>query len=65
MKQGIHPELFPVTVKCSCDNSFVTRSTKKEITPTLCSSCHPYFTGHQKFIDQAGRIEKFKKKFGQ
>jgi large subunit ribosomal protein L31 len=63
MKTGIHPKLFNVEVKCSCGNSFVTRSAKSEIHPTLCSSCHPFFTGQQKYIDTAGRIEKFQKKF--
>lgn len=63
MKTGIHPKLFQVEVKCSCGNAFMTRSTKSEIHPTLCSSCHPFFTGNQKFIDTAGRIEKFQKKF--
>lgn len=63
MKTGIHPELFKVEVKCSCGTSFVTRSTKKELTPTLCSGCHPFFTGQQKFVDTAGRIEKFQKKY--
>ncbi len=63
MKTDIHPKIFNVEVKCSCGNSFHTRSTKQEIHPTLCSSCHPFFTGQQKFIDTAGRIEKFQKKF--
>lgn len=64
MKQGIHPEMFAVTVKCSCGHSFETRSTEKEIRPTLCSACHPFFTGQQKFVDTAGRIDKFRKKYG-
>ncbi|MFA5998718.1 MAG: 50S ribosomal protein L31 [Candidatus Babeliales bacterium] len=63
MKQGIHPELFAVDVKCTCEHSFITRSTKKEIRSTLCSKCHPFFTGQQRFVDTAGRIEKFRKKF--
>lgn len=63
MKSKIHPELFKVNVACSCGASFVTRSTRKEINPTLCSSCHPFFTGQQKYVDTAGRIEKFKKRF--
>ncbi|MBP9765214.1 50S ribosomal protein L31 [Candidatus Babeliales bacterium] len=63
MKQNIHPELFKVTISCSCGNSFMTRSTKSEIHPTLCSSCHPFFTGQQKYVDTAGRIEKFKKRY--
>ncbi|OGB86020.1 50S ribosomal protein L31 [candidate division TM6 bacterium RIFCSPHIGHO2_12_FULL_38_8] len=63
MKTGIHPKLFKVEVKCSCGNTFVTRSAREIIHPTLCSSCHPLFTGQQKYIDTAGRIEKFQKKF--
>lgn len=63
MKKGIHPELYEVTVHCACGNTFKTHSTSKEIRSTLCASCHPFFTGTQKFVDTAGRIEKFKKKY--
>lgn len=63
MKPGIHPELHTVTVHCACGNAFQTRSTKKDIRMTLCSACHPFFTGTQKFVDTAGRIEKFEKKY--
>ncbi len=63
MKSKIHPVLFPVNVACSCGNSFKTRSTRKEINPTLCSSCHPFFSGQQKYIDTASRIKKFKQRF--
>jgi len=63
MKKDIHPKLFDVKVMCSCGNSFDTRAAIKEIKPTLCSSCHPYFTGQEKFLDTAGRIDKFKKKY--
>lgn len=62
-KTGIHPKLHVVNVTCSCGSSFVTRSAKAELHPTLCSSCHPFFTGQQKFVDTAGRIEKFQKRF--
>jgi len=66
MKENIHPRYEEVTVKCHCGNSFVTRSTQaKEITTEICSQCHPYFTGKQKLIDTAGRIERFRKKYGQ
>ncbi|GAB4170928.1 MAG: 50S ribosomal protein L31 [Geothermobacteraceae bacterium] len=66
MKEGIHPKYEPVTVKCHCGNSFETRSTKDgEITTEICSACHPFFTGKQKLIDTAGRIERFRKKYGQ
>ena len=63
MKQGIHPEVFTVTAHCTCGNSFVTKSTMPELNSTLCSQCHPFFTGNQKFVDAAGRIDKFNKKF--
>jgi large subunit ribosomal protein L31 len=52
-------------VTCACGSTFKTRSTKKEIRVEICSQCHPFFTGKQKFIDSAGRVEKFKKKYGE
>lgn len=64
MKKGIHPEYVECTVSCACGNTFTTRSTKKEIRVEICSKCHPFFTGKQKFVDSAGRVEKFKKKYG-
>lgn len=64
MKKDIHPEYAECTVTCACGNTFVTRSTKKEIRVEICSSCHPFFTGKQKFVDSAGRVEKFRKKYG-
>jgi len=64
MKKGIHPEYVDCTVTCACGNTFVTRSTKKEIRVEICSRCHPFFTGKQKFVDSAGRVEKFRKKYG-
>jgi len=63
MKKKIHPELFEVTVRCTCGNSFESRSTARELKSTLCSNCHPFYTGAQRFIDTAGRIEKFQKKY--
>jgi len=63
MKQGIHPELHEVNARCACGNAFTTHSTATDLRVTICSSCHPFFTGAQKFIDTAGRIEKFNKKF--
>jgi len=63
MKKGIHPELHELTVRCACGNSFTTRTTANELQISLCSNCHPFFSGAQKFIDTAGRIEKFNKKF--
>jgi large subunit ribosomal protein L31 len=64
MKKEIHPKYLPVTVSCACGNQFETRSTKKEIRLDICSNCHPFFTGKQKLIDTAGRIERFQKKYG-
>jgi len=64
MKEGIHPAYNEITVKCACGNSFLARSTRKEIKVGICSSCHPFFTGEQKFLDTAGRIEKFSKRYG-
>lgn len=63
MKQDIHPKWFPeARVICSCGNTFITGSTKEEIRVEVCSSCHPFFTGQQKFVDTMGRVEKFQKK---
>jgi len=64
MKKGIHPEYVESRVICACGNTFVTRSTKKEIRVEICSQCHPFFTGKQKLVDSAGRVEKFRKKYG-
>lgn len=64
MKSGIHPEVFELNASCACGNTFKTSSTVKEIKVTLCSNCHPFFTGQEKFVDTAGRIEKFQKKYG-
>jgi len=63
MKKDIHPEYFETDVKCGCGNTFQTRSTRKELKVDICSACHPFYTGKQKFIDSEGRIEKFKTKF--
>jgi large subunit ribosomal protein L31 len=62
-KKGIHPETQEVTAHCACGSELKTLSTKSEIRSTLCSKCHPFFTGDQKFVDTAGRIDKFKKKY--
>jgi large subunit ribosomal protein L31 len=64
MKEGIHPKYHKITVSCACGNQFETRSTKSEIRLEICSACHPFFTGRQKLIDTAGRIERFNKKYG-
>lgn len=63
MKKGIHPELHEITVRCACGNTFKTHSTVTDMGVTICSSCHPFFTGDQKFVDTAGRIEKFQKRY--
>jgi large subunit ribosomal protein L31 len=65
MKEGIHPAYNEITVKCLCGNTFRTRSTLKEINTEICSACHPFFTGKQKLMDTAGRVERFKKRYGQ
>lgn len=64
MKQGIHPEYMDCTVKCTCGNTFVTRSTKPELKIDICNACHPFFTGTQKLIDTGGRVQRFADKFG-
>jgi large subunit ribosomal protein L31 len=63
MKTGIHPKYVKVMVSCACGHQFETRSTKPEIRLEICSNCHPFFTGKQKLIDTAGRIEKFQRKY--
>lgn len=63
MKIDIHPELFEVDVHCACGNGFKTRSTKESLRVTLCSNCHPFYTGAEKYVDTAGRIEKFERKY--
>ena len=62
MKQGIHPEYNVVTVKCACGAEYTTRSTKNDVKVEICSKCHPFFTGKQKFVDAGGRVDKFKKR---
>jgi large subunit ribosomal protein L31 len=64
MKAGIHPDYTVTPVRCACGATWETRSTKKDIRLEICSSCHPFFTGKQKLIDSAGRVERFNKKYG-
>ena len=64
MKKDIHPNYGPAVVRCACGNVIHTRSTKPEISVDICSACHPLFTGRQKLIDTAGRIDRFQKKYG-
>ncbi len=64
MKQDIHPKYVECKVTCGCGNSWTTRSTRPEINIEICSACHPFFTGQQKYVDTAGRVERFHRKFG-
>ena len=66
MKPGIHPDYHDVTVHCACGSTFKTRSTHKGnlVRVEICSSCHPFFTGRQKLVDSAGRVERYNKKYG-
>lgn len=64
MKKGVHPEYHETTITCACGNSFTTRSTVKDIRTEVCSACHSFFTGQQKLMDAAGRVEKFHRKYG-
>jgi len=63
MKKGIHPELHDITIRCACGATFKTKSTKKDYMVEICSQCHPFFTGKEKLIDTAGRIDKFTRKY--
>jgi len=63
MKEKIHPAYHEVTVVCACGETFVTRSTKKDLRLEICSKCHPFFTGKQKLIDTAGRVERFNRRY--
>ncbi len=64
MKQGIHPEYVECKVRCSCGNTWTTRSTKSEMRVDLCDKCHPFYTGTQKLVDTGGRVQRFADKFG-
>ncbi len=64
MKKGIHPEYKMTKIKCACGNEIETRSTASDIEVEICSACHPFFTGKQKLVDTAGRVERFNKKYG-
>jgi len=63
MKEGIHPKYEPTTITCACGHVIETRSTARDIKVEICSNCHPFFTGKQKLVDTAGRVERFKKKY--
>jgi large subunit ribosomal protein L31 len=64
MKTDIHPEYKEINVRCACGVTFKTSSAGGDVQVDICSSCHPFYTGKQKFVDTAGRVEKFNKKFG-
>jgi large subunit ribosomal protein L31 len=64
MKPEIHPEYTEATITCACGSSFVTKSTRGSFSVDICSACHPFYTGRQKIMDSAGRIERFQKKYG-
>lgn len=64
MKKEIHPDYQETVVKCSCGETFTTRSTSKNLHVEICSKCHPFYTGKQKFVDAGGRVERFQKKYG-
>jgi large subunit ribosomal protein L31 len=63
MKKDIHPKYHKVTVTCACGNSFETKSTKDKLSVDICSACHPFYTGKQKILDTAGRVEKFNRRY--
>ena len=64
MKEAIHPKYFDTVIKCACGNEIRTRSTVKDYHVEICSACHPFFTGKQKLVDTAGRVEKYLRKYG-
>jgi large subunit ribosomal protein L31 len=64
MREGIHPDYPAATVSCACGNTFVTRSTRGDFQVDVCSACHPFYTGTQKLIDAAGRVDRFRKRYG-
>jgi large subunit ribosomal protein L31 len=63
MKEGIHPEYVPARVTCACGNTFITKSTHGDLSIDVCSACHPFYTGTQKLIDTAGRVDRFRKRY--
>ncbi|MBQ1455048.1 MAG: 50S ribosomal protein L31 [Thermoguttaceae bacterium] len=64
MQENIHPKYMDTKVTCGCGNSFMTRSTKPELKVDICNACHPFYTGKLKYVDTAGRIERFNRKYG-
>lgn len=64
MRPDIHPEYIETTISCACGNTYATRSTVPDLRVAICSKCHPFFTGRQRLVDTAGRVEKFQRKYG-
>ncbi len=64
MKKKIHPQYHEVEARCACGHTFATRSTAETLTVEICSNCHPFFTGKQKLVDSAGRVERFQRRYG-
>ena len=64
MRNDIHPDYVDATVRCGCGESWQTRSTKEEIRIEVCSTCHPFYTGEQRIVDTAGRVERFRRRYG-
>lgn len=64
MKPDVHPEYLETTISCACGNTYATRSTVPDLRVAICSKCHPFFTGRQRLVDTAGRVEKFQRKYG-
>jgi large subunit ribosomal protein L31 len=64
MKKDIHPNIYEINTRCACGHSFATTSTQQRLEVDICSSCHPLYTGQQKFVDTAGRIEQFQNRYG-
>ena len=64
MKAGIHPKVYDTVITCACGATYPTRSTRKNISVEICSACHPFFTGRQKLVDTAGRVDRFRRKYG-
>ena len=65
MKEGLHPDYQEATITCACGNVIKTNSTKADMKVDICSNCHPFYTGQQKILDSEGRVERFKKRYGQ
>jgi large subunit ribosomal protein L31 len=63
MRENIHPQYGPARVVCACGNTFETQSTKSDLRTEVCSACHPFFTGEQRIVDTAGRVERFNRRF--